>query len=160
MDRRDMMAMFPRDDDGFCEKEMTFHIEVENCFLECSNFEAGIECDCGFCADDEGSEIHVFPARYEVCRTCDGKGKHVNPSIDAHGISRDEFDDDPGFEEDYFSGVYDVECYECHGRRVVPKIDDSNLNPRQLQVLKVIQNLRRDNQRMDEMSYLERMMGA
>jgi hypothetical protein len=43
----------------------------------------------------------------------------VNPSIDSHGLSREDFDQDPDFEEDYFSGVYDVPCYVCSGARVV-----------------------------------------
>lgn len=69
--------------------------------------------------NDDGEEVEI-PAVYEVCGTCDGKGSHVNPAIDAHGISPEEFDEDPGFREDYFSGVYDQPCNECHGRRVSP----------------------------------------
>lgn len=65
-----------------------------------------------------------IPAVYEVCGTCDGKGKHVNPSIDAHGLSREDFDEDPGFREDYFSGRYDIQCNECHGARVTPVVSD------------------------------------
>ena len=45
------------------------------------------------CEDEEGDwedEVEL-PARFEVCHTCDGKGKHVNPSIDSHGISSEEF---------------------------------------------------------------------
>jgi hypothetical protein len=57
---------------------------------------------------------------WAVCPTCEGEGKHVNPSIDSHGISREEFDEDPDFEEAYFSGAYDVTCVECKGQRVVP----------------------------------------
>jgi hypothetical protein len=56
---------------------------------------------------------------YEVCPRCRGEGKHVNPSIDSHGLTREDFDQDPDFEEDYFSGVYDVPCYVCSGARVV-----------------------------------------
>ena len=61
--------------------------------------------------------------KFEVCPRCNGEGKHVNPAIDSHGLSREDFDADPDFEEDYFSGVYDVECYECKGLRVV-KVPD------------------------------------
>ena len=57
-----------------------------------------------------------MPAVYEVCETCGGKGKHVNPAIDGHGISAEEMHEDPDFAEDYFSGVYDVPCEECGGR--------------------------------------------
>lgn len=61
-----------------------------------------------------------------MCGTCGGKGNHVNPSIDAHGLSREDFDEDPGFEEDYFQGVYDVSCYECGGRTTSPTIDEKH----------------------------------
>lgn len=46
--------------------------------------------------DDNGEEIEI-PAEYDVCGTCDGRGSHVNPSIDAHGISPEEFAEDPEF---------------------------------------------------------------
>ena len=59
------------------------------------------------------------PAKFDVCGTCDGKGSHVNPGIDSNGITSDEMWQDPEFAEDYFRGVYDVPCYECHGRRVI-----------------------------------------
>lgn len=71
--------------------------------------------------DDEGCEDQrTVPVEFEVCPTCEGKGHHVNPSIDAHGISADEFYEDPDFAEDYFSGLYDEPCRQCGGRRVVP----------------------------------------
>lgn len=64
--------------------------------------------------------------KWAVCGTCEGSGKHVNPSIDRRGISREEFLEDPEFEEEYFGGMYDVVCYECGGRNVVPAILDDN----------------------------------
>ena len=70
--------------------------------------------------DQDGIEVtEKLPCIAEVCGTCRGKGTHVNPSIDAHGIGREEFDEDPDFHEDYFRGVYDVTCYECGGNKVV-----------------------------------------
>lgn len=61
-------------------------------------------------------------SKFEVCTMCNGSGKVVNPSIDAGGITRDEFDDDPGFRESYFAGHYDITCPECNGARVVPQL--------------------------------------
>ena len=61
--------------------------------------------------------------RWEICCRCSGEGKHVNPSIDGHGISPEEFREDPDFEEAYFSGLYDVTCYECHGSGKVKVAD-------------------------------------
>jgi len=79
--------------------------------------------------DDDGVEETVeLPATFEVCGVCDGKGMHVNPAIDGRGISPLEFDEDPDFAESYFTGLYDVTCYECHGQRVVPEIDRGAAN--------------------------------
>lgn len=102
MDYRDRASHFGRE----CPKyeldektmEMVFEITNED------GDEESISCD----------------AVFVVCPVCDGKGKYVNPSIDAHGISDDEFGDDPDFEEAYFGGAYDVPCAACTGKRVVP----------------------------------------
>lgn len=72
--------------------------------------------------------VEECPAKYAVCPRCDGKGTHVNPSVDGHGISREEFDQDPDFEEAYFDGVYDVVCYECKGERVILVPDEDSPN--------------------------------
>lgn len=56
-----------------------------------------------------------IPAKYEVCSTCDGRGQYVNPAIDEHGITADEFAEDPDFAEDYHRGTFDVTC--ARGRR-------------------------------------------
>ena len=57
---------------------------------------------------------------FEACSRCNGTGKHVNPAIDGHGISMQEFADDPDFAEEYISGAYDIPCDKCRGKRVVP----------------------------------------
>lgn len=83
--------------------------------------------------NDQGEEIAlIFPANFEVCGRCRGVGSHVNPSVDGNGLSREDFEQDPGFMEDYFAGVYDVECYTCKGARVVPVIDRGACTPAQL----------------------------
>lgn len=74
--------------------------------------------------DDDGVEIpYELPAKFGVCSTCDGEGKHVNPDIDSQGISPQEFAEDPDFEEAYFGGFYDVVCFECQGNRVTPQVE-------------------------------------
>jgi hypothetical protein len=73
--------------------------------------------------DGDDEEEVELPAVYEVCPTCEGKGRHVNPAIDDRGISAEEFAEDPEFERCYRRGVYDVSCYECGGRRVIPVPD-------------------------------------
>ena len=76
--------------------------------------------------------IVEFPTKFEVCGTCNGKGTHVNPSIDANGITQSEmYELGPEFEDEYFSGAYDVTCNECHGKRVVSVPDLDRLTPEQ-----------------------------
>ena len=80
----------------------------------------------------EEKEINLkLPAKLELCDLCDGKGKVVNPSIDAGGLSQDDFHDDPDFEEDYFSGVHDISCPQCSGKRVVPVVNYDALSAEQ-----------------------------
>jgi len=72
--------------------------------------------------DDEG-EIKL-QLEWGICPTCQGNGTHVNPSIDSHGLSSEDFYEDPDFKEDYCSGRYNVPCYECNGRRVIATSSD------------------------------------
>jgi len=67
---------------------------------------------------DGDTEIEI-PSKWGVCPVCNGEGKHVNPSIDAGGLTAEDFHDDPDFAECYFGGMYDVTCNRCGGKRVV-----------------------------------------
>jgi hypothetical protein len=79
--------------------------------------------------DEDGEyiedEVEVF-VTYDVCPTCDGIGHYVNPSIDSHGISADEWYGEWDEEERdcYMSGGYDITCNECGGSRVVAVVDE------------------------------------
>jgi len=84
--------------------------------------------------DEENETEHTLPTKFEVCPTCKGSGTHVNPAIDAHGITRDEFDDDSDFEEDYLNGRYDVTCHECKGKNVVQVVDPSKADKKTLKL--------------------------
>lgn len=90
--------------------------------------------------DSEDECEAELPAKFDVCGLCDGKGKHVNPSVDAHGISSEEFLDDPDFKEAYFGGMYDVSCYRCGGKRVEPVVNEDALTPEQKKLWEKIQN--------------------
>lgn len=77
--------------------------------------------------DDDGDEYTVkFPIVFKVCWRCEGKGSHVHPGVDGHGITESEWEQDWSFEEQeqYWSGGYDVQCEECHGANVLPAIDE------------------------------------
>ena len=50
-----------------------------------------------------------------ICPACSGNGTHVNPSIDAGGLTVEDFAGDPDFADDYFNGTYDVPCDVCKG---------------------------------------------
>lgn len=75
---------------------------------------------------EEGVDVQLemeLSTRYEVCHSCRGSGTVVNPSIDAGGISREDFDEDPEFARSYFNGDYNIRCTNCKGKRVVPEVD-------------------------------------
>jgi hypothetical protein len=75
----------------------------------------------------EEKEIEL-PAMWELCGLCQGRGSHVNPSIDSCGISNEDFAEDPDFRESYFSGAYDVPCYRCSGRTTEPVVNEEGLS--------------------------------
>lgn len=78
---------------------------------------------------DTGAEYEdQLPLHWVVCPTCGGRGTHVNPSIDAGGLTGDDLYDDPDFFEDYRSGLYDQVCSTCHGRTTVQDVDVSQLD--------------------------------
>tara|TARA_Y100001951_G_scaffold84454_1_gene73832 strand:+ start:746 stop:1153 length:408 start_codon:yes stop_codon:yes gene_type:complete len=62
----------------------------------------------------------AISVRFVVCHVCQGRGNYVNPAIDSHGLTRDDFDADPDFYEDYRAGVYNIRCEGCEGRATVP----------------------------------------
>ena len=113
--------------------------------------------------EEEEAEVVELPIRFEVCGTCDGKGTHVNPSIDAGGLSQEDFAEDPDFAEDYFSGRYDEICYECNGRRVSPAIDlprYDRLTAEQKRAVDYIDAWERDEAEVDAIYRSERMFGC
>jgi hypothetical protein len=77
---------------------------------------------------EDGTEFPL-PTTWGVCDVCDGKGSHVNPSIDASGLSAEDFANDPEFAEDYAGGVYDTVCNKCRGRTTVRVVAVNRLSP-------------------------------
>lgn len=106
---------------------------------------------------DDAPVEHVLCLRRVVCPTCNGRGRHVNPSIDAHGISSSEFDEDPQFEEEYKSGAYDVSCYECGGRGTSLCIDEKRTK---FSALAAAISCIEDHEAFVRESEAERRMGA
>jgi hypothetical protein len=106
---------------------------------------------------DEEEGDKEIPATYTVCGTCDGKGKHVNPAIDSNGLSEEDFDRDPDFREDYFSGLYDVPCNECKGNRVSPEVDWKKLTP---ELKKYVEDWIQEHYSYQQECEMERRMGC
>lgn len=100
----------------------------------------------------------ALPWRYEVCPVCEGKGTHVNPSIDCGGLTRADFEEQgPEFEEMYFSGGFDVQCYTCGGLRVVPMLDEERCEPA---LLEEYEAEAREDAAYEAECRAERLMGA
>jgi hypothetical protein len=75
---------------------------------------------------DYDEEEVVCPAKADVCPVCHGKGKYVNPAIDSQGLTREDFEEDPDFADEYKSGLYDITCQSCGGKNVILVPDDPN----------------------------------
>jgi hypothetical protein len=107
---------------------------------------------------EEDADIEYdVPVTFQVCDTCNGKGSHVNPSIDCNGLSREDFDEDPDFAEAYFEGQYDVPCYGCGGKRVTPEIDQDRIDPKVKGLLEEKEQCQREMRACED---AERRMGA
>jgi len=112
MDHRDLAALRGRWYKRLDDRRMTAIVEV-------------------YSDDGDTSEEVTVRVEWGVCQTCNGRGHHVNPSIDAGGLTAEDFAADPGFERDYRRGLFDVACAECKGQRVVPvPADDDPEAPR------------------------------
>jgi hypothetical protein len=111
--------------------------------------------------DDAGEHVDYvetpLPVEFQVCPLCQGRGAHVNPSIDAHGLSGEDFAEDPDFAEDYFSGRYDQTCNECHGLRVVEGVDRDACPPA---LLALYDQQQQELAEMYAIEAAERRMGA
>jgi len=101
-----------------------------------------------------------LPTMWEICPTCNGDGKHVNPDIDSHGLTREDFDEDPDFYDDYRSGMHDVTCYECRGRTSVRVVDEKTLEDTDPELLKEWRDWQQSSYDTWATMVAERMAGA
>ena len=108
--------------------------------------------------DGETEETFRLPAKLVACPTCLGRGRYVNPSIDASGLTRDDMG--PDFVRDYRRGVYDVTCAACEGKRVVPVVDEDALDEDDRKVWDRFIKLEDDRSAYEAECRAERMMGA
>jgi len=61
---------------------------------------------------------YTLQIRRIICSLCHGYGKVINPSIDCNGLTQEDFDQEPGFEDDYNIGMYDITCPQCKGKNI------------------------------------------
>mgnify|MGYP006262608539 CR=1 FL=1 len=83
--------------------------------------------------DPESDGYINLRTHFIVCPTCKGKGTQMNPSIANAVYTREDFDEDPDFTENYFSNTYDIPCLECRGIRVVPEPDPELNTPEDME---------------------------
>ena len=77
-----------------------------------------------------------MPSDIVVCSRCNGRGRHVNPSIDGDGFTGEEWAEmDEDFKESYWNGHFDVVCSVCNGLRITAKIATDRLNAEQWELL-------------------------
>jgi hypothetical protein len=81
----------------------------------------------------------------------------VNPAIDCHGISAEEFAEDPDFAESYAAGEYDQTCNKCQGRTTVRAVDLDALSPEDLAAY---ERQQREDAEDDAMARAEFIRGA
>ena len=109
--------------------------------------------------DLEEVERKWYHIKWVVCTMCQGRGAYVNPSIDSHRLTREDFDEDPEFHDDYMSGVYNIPCGLCGGRAVEPEFDeDYNVDVKEL--MKSRDKFLNMLHGWDAEDHMERMYGA
>ena len=107
-------------------------------------------------SDEDGEEVtHSFPCKNEVCPRCEGYGTHLTPSIGNHAYSHEEFYEsfpDDEDREEYFKrgGIYDVQCEECKGNKVIEVVDESRLSEEQKKLYAEYEEHEEEMARMDE----------
>lgn len=114
--------------------------------------------------EETGDDVdHEVPARYDVCPTCEGRGRHVDPNIDASGYYPDEDDDWNDLDEHdepvspYRRGAYEVPCMTCKGKRVVLEVDTRKADPA---LIEAYNDYLADCEEYDAMVRAERMYGC
>lgn len=118
--------------------------------------------DCTY-ENEEGEEIILtLPAKMEVCDECGGHGYVLREGMRGHAYSMEEFLEafDEEDQEEYFrrGGKYDQVCPCCHGKNVVPVVNESALTPDQKLQYQEYQEHQSEMDRIDsEMRAYERM---
>jgi len=105
----------------------------------------------------------------EVCSECDGHGFVLAEGMRGYAYSQEEFEEtfeDENDRHEYFrrGGIYDQQCPVCHGKNVVPVIDEEqipdNLKAQYEEFQKADERRARYEAEDRATSRMERMMGC
>jgi len=110
---------------------------------------------------EDGERTIEVPGVREVCGRCHGDGTHWHPAF-SNGITQQEREED--WDDDSWdglmSGQYNVVCEECGGRNVVDIVDEEAFAEQMPDDYSLWAEQERDRWECDEISRMERMMGA
>ena len=110
-------------------------------------------------ADGTVPDYLVLPAHPEICKTCEGRGRHVNPSIDGQGLDPHDPDLDESFWADYWSGGFDVQCKMCDSGKVL-RLSQESSDPRVQAVREALESYYTDLYESEAIEAQERACGA
>jgi hypothetical protein len=116
------------------------------------------ECEDAHAEGGPSEDEFMIPFRWVLCEVCHGKGRHVNPSIDCGGLTREDFDDDPDFAESYMRGDYDQACSCCGGRRTMPELAPRTAEQRAF--VRALDKIEEEDADFEREVRAERAMGA
>lgn len=114
--------------------------------------------------EDDTEETFTVPGVYEVCGHCSGTGRS---SAHLGSFTQEEWDQESHeFREDYLNGVYDRECPQCQGKRVVAVMDEraarhlAKYSEEAARALRLFLERVQDESEYEAMCASERRMGA
>lgn len=102
---------------------------------------------------DEEEEVLELPGKWQVCHDCRGEGRTLTGSLRNVAYTREDFDEDPDFAEDYMNknSCLHEQCHTCHGRTTEMVVDEERLKYVKPDVLKAYnQWLKDEDERMAE----------
>ena len=110
---------------------------------------------------DDGDEeiVHDLPAKWQICGTCHGEGKH---SLALGAITEDDRDQYWSADEwdDYRAGGYDSPCATCKGTGKVLVVDEARLKALHPELYKAYAAYQEDEYHYQQECEMERRMGC
>ncbi len=101
--------------------------------------------------DGEHQETDKLPAKWIICPTCNGEGKH---SLHLGAITEEDRDRDWSQDEfeDYTLGGYDRRCEDCEGSGKLLMVDDKSCPKALLEAYQSHERCRLEDERADRIT--------